>query len=75
MILIDKERVNVLIHEYTYTLDLANRLEAALSWCGGASDFCEGGLAHEGWKKGVLPLFEEIRERRKRLLHTLETKP
>lgn len=34
----------------------AERLEAALLWCGGSNDFQPGGIADEGWQKVCVPL-------------------
>ncbi len=39
--------------------ELAEALEM-LRWCGGSADFNPGGVAREGWVRGVHPLIEKI---------------
>ena len=47
-----------------------SRLEEALVWCSGSSDFNEDGVAREGWLKMCRPLFEEIGRRVRVEMHT-----
>lgn len=37
-------------------VDLLNKYQAALIWCGAASDLQPGGKAHKGWRKVCEPL-------------------
>ena len=39
---------------------LLQQAHEALRWTSGSADFCDGGLAHEGWNKVVRPVLTRL---------------